>query len=688
MTETHSDVFRPQDDSAKKVDVVQRLEEAFRSNAEDMSAVHSILMNSWLSSHHRDPFYRNLQKVIGLAEHKEPIRSWNEVKDAEKTLQEYQQYITKHALNEKKSMAARAHSYVEAKKACLPPFGEVPPEQALLDRKSASEEVTTDSTKEHSENKGGAFRRNDGLNTQDKARIEQHIFMLAKRVKEKGEYIESMKRCAQSHVVEGTDAITAMQPGTSTQQRPEQAPWREESDLLKRKVGRLEESLRQQDTEERNLTERRETLLKARDNINRHMNDKNCFTIYFRSYILRRNVWQKKLQNVTNELASIDQRLPVLAQERKAKQNARQALLYALGHGEQDHEEVYAVYLMNKETELREMQGLLGKVTKGEPASDDEIRRFKLDKVQGSRMDTPFEGTTTFQKVNEVLSSYPVPRFFDGLGAHPWIAEPIIFQGLFVTVALQHHGVEKNYGATILDREGGYGALGSVYLLNAIIHGIKGIAGYGLKKRYEQGLQKIKQSLTEAQFQTMKQLPEEQQWIIRRESRSQHSKKSPFKIDYDKAWNRYKALSTLSADGVLLPADNLRKRDLETWQRLKEALFLQTVKEHRGTKILKYAVQNVLTSVTFGGGCLAYAFGGLGIGAVPYATGVMAASAIKDGRYFKHQMRERHARAIRKREAEISQDITRLLSSSNGHEQIMKVKEAITKSQPQKRRRR
>ena len=527
--------------------------------------------------------------------------------------------------------------------------------------------------------------RNDGLNTQDKARIEQHIFMLAKRVKEKGEYIESMKRCAQSHVVEGTDAITAMQPGTSTQQRPEQAPWREESDLLKRKVGRLEESLRQQDTEERNLTERRETLLKARDNINRHMNDKNCFTIYFRSYILRRNVWQKKLQNVTNELASIDQRLPVLAQERKAKQNARQALLYSLGHGEQDHEEVYAVYLMNKETELREMQGLLGKVTKGEPASDDEIRRFKLDKVQGSRMDTPFEGTTTFQKVNEVLSSYPVPRFFDGLGAHPWIAEPIIFQGLFVTVALQHHGVEKNYGATILDREGGYGALGSVYLLNAIIHGIKGIAGYGLKKRYEQGLQKIKQSLTEAQFQTMKQLPEEQQWIIRRESRSQHSKKSPFKIDYDKAWNRYKALSTLSADGVLLPADNLRKRDLETWQRLKEALFLQTVKEHRGTKILKYAVQNVLTSVTFGGGCLAYAFGGLGIGAVPYATGVMAASAIKDGRYFKHQMRERHARAIRKREAEISQDITRLLSSSNGHEQIMKVKEAITKSQPQKK---
>ena len=158
VTETHSDVFRPQDDSAKKVDVVQRLEEAFRSNAEDMSAVHSILMNSWLSSHHRDPFYRNLQKVIGLAEHKEPIRSWNEVKDAEKTLQEYQQYITKHALNEKKSMAARAHSYVEAKKACLPPFGEVPPEQALLDRKSASEEVTTDSTKEHSENKGGAFR--------------------------------------------------------------------------------------------------------------------------------------------------------------------------------------------------------------------------------------------------------------------------------------------------------------------------------------------------------------------------------------------------------------------------------------------------------------------------------------------------------------------------------------------------
>jgi hypothetical protein len=84
-----------------------------------------------------------------------------------------------------------------------------------------------------------------------------------------------------------------------------------------------------------------------------------------------------------------------------------------------------------------------------------------------------------------------------------------------------------------------------------------------------------------------------------------------------------------------------------------------------------------MTSATFGGGCLAYAFGGLGIGAVPYATGVMAASMIADARLFKHRMRERHRRAIEKRASEISLDVTRLLSSQELHDDIKHAKNMI-----------
>jgi hypothetical protein len=662
---------RSQNDATTNVEVVRRLEGNFQLPMETkptLSWQTKLIKEALSSKSPRDAL--KLLKVVRLATRQESIRSWQEMKEAEQILQWYQKH-NKADVN----IVNNAQQYMQEQRAKLPLFGHMTSGQIISEQMTPTTKTQTSQSDEPDSNNHDQKKRANA-NTHEAAMTEYAISLQEKRIEALESYIKSIKALHDQRLFRNIHENSEIQSETSEQKRMEQTSIKDDENALRAKIRRLDESLRQKATEKQHLLERKDNLIEASKEIKAQL--EASLTQYPRGVLpWTRSYLTKKGQRVGKEIESIQHRLLEIDHKIQEKQHARQALLYAIGIGSKEYATTYETYLANQEKKLQKMRNFLIKVMTGELASNSEGKNLKLDQGQERMVETAFERKSGIQRVNEILSNYPVPRLFDGLGAHPWLAEPIIFQGLFITVALQYQGLGKNYGATIIDREGAYGALGAVYLLNTVIHAIKGMAGYSLQARYERGLQTIKRRLTEEQFQAMEQLPEEQQWIIRRKNTSQRADQSLFKIDYEKAWNRYKALSKPAEDGRLVPADNLRKSDLASRQLLKEALFLQTVKEHRGEKILKYAIQNVMTSATFGGGCLAYAFGGLGIGAVPYATGVMAASMIADARLFKHRMRERHRRAIEKRASEISLDVTRLLSSQELHDDIKHAKNMI-----------
>ncbi|GCF08494.1 hypothetical protein [Dictyobacter arantiisoli] len=670
------------DNSPKNIKLVRDLATKFNDAKEiPQELIDTVRKKSLSSSPVPKPFYKDLLNVTELAQQKAPIESWAEVGAAEKALQWYRNYTRTNNIDSK-SIIDNAQQYLTDKRMSLPtpremafnlistdkvPFDLTSSDRVPFDLTRFDKDISTSESQpstsaaktiEITKMQRTANDETSKINTQYAVFAEQYLPALAEKITKKETYIGRVAN-------PDNDKMRAeIMPGET----PNAASQIADRDIIEKKLGRVEESLRQIDVEKHNLS----TIKDNRIAIEQKLSETGRISKFF-SYSLRK--LERSIQNLPNDEA-IDKRLSDIEEREQKKLVTGKALLYALGKGEAKDETYYTAYLLRQQEKLKDMQLQFTKVVMG---NNIEAIGLKFDQLHTT--DTLSDQSAGLQMLSSFVKDNYVPKLFDGLSTHLWIGEPMMYEGLGITVALQNHGVGVNFGATIADREGGYSTLGVLYLVNTAIHAVKGFASYKLQGRYERALQQFKQGFTEEQFYQVKQLPDEHQWIINRDEISQKKQKSPFKIDYDKAWNRYKALSKPSEEkgqeGVLLPADNLKKHDLESRQQLKEILFLHMMKHYRGIKPFKRSMESVATSLAFGAGAITYATVGLGAGVFGYAAAALAHVAITDTRYFKHDMRGRHARAIIKSENSITRDMATIIDQTETGQEIKAAKAEI-----------